>query len=258
MDILISAPSYTHGCGGIRVLHYFGWLAKFLGHNVRVESPYCNPEWGNYSGRIGKPDIKIVPEIDPVSNVSDGNVIRWVLHFPGVLGNGPKVYPSHELVVSYHEIYDDSAEVAATRKPILKFGLPFCEMPTTSSKSTGIASERNLEGVKWYGKANRSTTPLLSVPEITRTWPNTRLGLMELLERTVTAYSFDKYTVFNDEALLCGCKVLLWDGNCYQEYKNDNAANKIMDIKRDTESVRVFLSSAVEIFGIRVNDDKPT
>ena len=126
MDILIKAPAYTHQSGGIRVLHYLGYLAKFIGHNVKMDSPRCNPEWGEYSGRIGKPDITIIPEINPISTPEDGNIVRWVLYFPAKILNGPKVYPKHELVVSYHDEYDWAANNAATRKPILKFRLPFC------------------------------------------------------------------------------------------------------------------------------------
>lgn len=247
MNILISAPSYTHGCGGIRVLHYFGYLAKYIGHSVKMDSPYCNPEWGEYSGRIGKPDIKIIPEINPASSFADGNIVRWVLHFPGVLGNGPKVYPEHELVVSYNDVYDESANIAARRKPILKFCLPFCDMPTIN-----INEEKTIKGVVWYGKADKEQCPKLAndTIEITRYFPSTRLGLVQLLEQTAIAYSFDKYTVFNDEALLCGCRVLLWNGIEFREYTNEKAHEVVMDIERDLLLADNFLNEVRDIFGI--------
>jgi hypothetical protein len=246
MNILISAPSYTHGCGGIRVVHYLGYLAKFIGHNVKMDSPYCNPEWGEYSGRIGPPDITVIPEINPITSQFDGNIVRWVLHFPGVLGNGPTVYPPHELVVSYNDVYDYSANVAATRKPVLKFCLPFCEMPTIN-----INMNRTIDGVVWYGKADKSQCPTIEgAQEITRWFPSSRLGLVQLLEQTGIAYSFDKYTVFNDEALLCGCKVLLWNGIEFREYTNDKASDVVMDIERDLLMADKFLNDVAEIFGI--------
>jgi hypothetical protein len=246
MNILISAPSYTHGCGGIRVLHYLGYLAKFIGHNIKMDSPYCNPEWGEYSGRIGPPDIRIIPEINPVSSKADGNTVRWVLYFPGVLGDGPKVYPEHELIVSYCDLYDNAANVAASRKPILKFCLPFCEMPTIN-----LEMKRTVESVVWYGKAAKNLCPYIEgAQEITRWFPSSRLGLVQLLEQTGIAYSFDQYTVFNDEALLCGCKVLLWNGIEFREYTNDRAHDVVMDIERDLLLADKFLNDVGDIFGI--------
>lgn len=246
MNILISAPSYTHGCGGIRVLHYLGWLAKYIGHNVKMDSPYCNPEWGEYSGRIGEPDIKIIPEINPASSIRDGNVVRWVLYFPGALGNGPKKYPRHEVVVSYHEMYDLAANEATENKPILNFYLPFCEMPKIN-----MATERTTQKVAWYGKADKNKCPIITdALEITRWFPSTRIELMKLLYQTNIVYSFDKYTVFNDEALLCGGRVLLWNGIEFREYKNDQAHDVVMDIERDLIRTDKFLNTLGDIFGI--------
>jgi hypothetical protein len=251
MNIIISAPAYTHRSGGIRVLHYLGYLAKYIGHNVKMDSPHCNPEWGEYSGRIGKPDIKIIPEINPATLRSDGNIVRWVLYYPGMILNGPKVYPEHELVVSYHDEYDILVNLAAKRKPILKFCLPFCEIPTEGLKRNPSPEMRKNSGAVWYGKACRSALPTVEgAVEINHEWPQSRLELMQLLEDTNVLYSFDRNTTINDEALLCGCKVLLWQGIEFKEYVNPMAADVLMNYERDIKLTEKFLADVAEIFGI--------
>lgn len=251
MNIIISAPGYTHQSGGIRVLHYLGYLAKFIGHSVKMDSPYCNPEWGEYSGRIGKPDIKIIPEINPATLRSDGNIVRWVLYFPGKILNGPTVYPEHELVVSYHDAYDFEVNKAATRKPILKFCLPFCEMPNGVLVRHTAIDTRKIPSIVWYGKGNRAALPVMNGSvEITRSWPASRLELMQLFENANILYSFDGHTAINDEALLCGCKVLLWNGIEFKEYCNPDAINSVMNIERDLLLADKFLEEVRDVFGI--------
>lgn len=251
MDILISAPAYTHQSGGIRVLHYLGYLAKFIGHNVKMDSPYCNPEWGEYSGRIGKPDIKIIPEINPISSKEDGNVVRWVLYFPGKILNGPKVYPEHELVVSYNDDYYFEACQAAKRDPVLKFYLPYSELINEGLIRHIIGDSRIIPSIVWYGKGRRDVLPIMNGSiEITRTWPSSRLELMQLFENSNILYSFDNFSSINDEALICGCKVLIWNGIEFKEYCNPDAISTMMNVERDLLLADKFLNEVRDIFGI--------
>lgn len=174
MNILISSPPYTHRSGGIRVLHYLGYLCYQLGHNVQMNSTYCNPVWGKYSAPLNhKPDITILPEINPPSEPGL-NVVRWVLYFPGAIGGGPTTYPSHELVVSYHDAYNEAANAAATRKPILNFRLPFCEKIDLSQMPLS-GPTRKIKNVVWYGKGPRiPCNDIHCAIEITREWPSKR------------------------------------------------------------------------------------
>jgi hypothetical protein len=250
MDILIAAPPYTHKSGGIRVLHYLGFLAKCNGHKVKMASPHCNPEWGIYSQHINWPDITIIPEIHQPTKPSAGNVARWVLYFPGRICGGPTIYPEHEQVVSYHAEYDKAANAAATRKPIITFTLPFCDMPNLSPVPIPM-DQREIGVAVWYGKGPRACSfESLGAIEITRNNPATRIELINLLQNTKIFFSFDKHTALNDEALLCGCKVFLWDVDDFKEYINPIASSIVMDIDRDTISVNNFLNQLADIFEI--------
>lgn len=240
MKLVISSPSYQQSSGGIRVLHYLGYLAKKSGHQVKMTCSSLNPEWGDYSEEISNPDITIIPEIDPPSSPSMGVVVRWALYFPGVLCGGPSVYPNHEIVVSYHPAYDQAAKDAATRTPIMTFTLPFCDMMESSQN---IPKElRDVKNVVWYGKGSRTITPYhLSAIEITRNYPESRSELLSLLRNTRRFYSFDLFTALNDEALLCGCEVLVWNGCEFITHVNPEAANGVMNVERDTKLVDDFL-----------------
>jgi len=243
MKILISAPNYTHQSGGIRVLHYLGYLSHLNGHNVKMSCEQLNKSWGEYSQDIDRPDITIIPEIDPPSDSNQGPVVRWVLYFPSVLCNGPSSYPSHELVVSYHDEYDIAALKAATRKPILKFNLPYCDMSEMPTNNIPVGL-RDIKRVVWYGKGDRIATPeQLGAIEISRTWPQSRKELLKILKQTNTFYSFDKNTALNDEALICGCDVMLWKDGRFERYINPIADSIVMNSERDVISVNYFLNN---------------
>ena len=250
MKILISSPDYQQSSGGIRVLHYLGYLAHLNDHKVKMSCNHLNKSWGDYSQDIDKPDITILPEIDPPSDSNQGHVVRWVLYFPAVLCGGPSVYPEHELVVSYHPEYDQAANDAATRKPVLSFTLPFCDMGEASTNiPTGL---RDVNNVVWYGKGSRIFSPNeLSAIEITRSWPLNRKDLITLLKNTNRFYSFDRFTALNDEALLCGCEVLVWDGQEFLVYVNPIAKNSVMNIDSDTKLVDDFLRKLYSIFNLK-------
>lgn len=250
MNILIQSPSYAPASGGIRVLHYFGYLAFLAGHNVKMQCHVLNPEWGHYSNdTLKRFDLKILPEIYPATFDDGVNVIRWVLYFPGKILNGPTKYPKHEMVVAYDKLYLDEATKAADGRKVSVFHLPYINM-------TGIDDELPRENIAtvWYGKGPMINIPELNgYPVITRSWPSPRYKLIHFMKSTITLYSFDRYSVLLNEAVMCGCNVMVWDGEKFIPYIEKNPEREIMDITRDLISVSEFIDSSKKYFGIKDN-----
>lgn len=247
MNIIVTAPSYTHASGGIRVLHYFGWLASLLGNRVQMDSPYCNPAWNFYSKTVDTPDFRLIPEIAPISENDGISTVRWVLYFPGKLGNAPSQYPLHEYVVAYHKTYLDAAYAATKQKKIDVFMLPYIDM---SGMNDDI--KRYNAGAVWYGKSPVINTPeTKDLPIITRVWPYPRYEMIKFLKSTITIYSFDRFSVLNSEAKLCGCEVMLWNGEKFETYCSNDYDGCIMDISQNLIDVSKFLETVKKHFGIK-------
>lgn len=246
MNILIQSPSYVQASGGIRVLHYLGYLCHTLGHRVKMACDILNPQWGNYSRDSNKYDLRILPEIYPVTFKDGINTVRWVLYFPGKLCGGPTNYPDYEYVVSYCDAYLEACKEAANKKTVKTFFLPYLDM-------IGINDDLPREnlGVVWYGKGPMITPPEISgYPIITRSWPSPRFKLIHLLKSTLTLYSFDAHTAINEEALICGCDVMLWDGKEFKHYCEKNPERAIMNMSEDIILVSKFLELLQKHFGI--------
>lgn len=247
MYITIQSPPYDSSSGGIRALHYLGYLCYLLGHKVDMTTDVLNGEWGFYSRKNHKTELRILPEIYQPSQKDGINTIRWVLYYPAMLCGGAKEYPQHEFVVAYHHDYLAATEKAARKKcPV--FFLPYINMP--SLNDTDVI--RVIEGAIWFGKGTIEVSKmpkfLLNLPVITRQWPKPRFELIRFLKSIKNFYSFDKNTMMNDEALMCGCKVFIWDNEKFIEYHNNNPEKNIMNISRDLVSVSQFLTGAVTFF----------
>ena len=244
MRIRISSPPYHSGSGGIKVLHRLGYLATLLGHRVDMISAVLNPEWGAYHAPFeGEPDLSIIPEINPAS--TPGNVVRWVLYFPGAL-SGPAVYPDHELVVSFQDEYLEAARLAAPGRKVEEFFLAAVELP-------GIEDPvpRGPGSCYWQGKGPREIPPGGIEQEITRGWPASRRDLVRLLKSCRTLYSCDQHTAVNQEGQLCGCDVFVWNGEHFALWYDTFAYEFIAIEKVQLEETARFLAICAEHFGVR-------
>jgi len=246
MKIHIVSPPYHSASGGIRVLHYLGYLAKTLGHRVDMRTVTFNPEWGDYHEEVFNPDIYVHPEINPATNKEDGNVVRWCLYYPGRIA-GPTVFPEHELVYSFIDEYLEESQKSSPYRPVKSFYLPTCDMPGIDDPI-----ERTSLTCFWEGKGDRSgTPPETQANEITRGWPAPRNELIKLFKQCKTLYTCDPCTAINYEAMWCGCEVLLWDGSRYIPFTNYKSDYVPRNFTEDLKSVDAFLKEIAHHFGIK-------
>jgi hypothetical protein len=206
-----------------------------------------NPEWGNYSSYVGDNyDFAVIPESYPSAINVPGNVVRWVLYFPGHIGSGPHVYPENEMVVSFHRDYDKAAQIAAPGRHIYNLYVGVVEMP-------GIREEivRHRPGVVWVGKGEYISLPeLVGLRTIDRGWPQPRIELIRYLKSCHILYSFDPFSAINDEALMCGCKVLVWNWKDWTIYQNPHAEACTLNIEFAKGQVDTFVQQVKKHFDL--------
>lgn len=238
MQILIVSPPWQHSSGGVRCLHYFGYLAHKLGHNVSMLFPQSNPDWGDYNGTVLKPDLLILPEIADPSCWAI-KTIRWVLYYPGVLNPKVPCFPDHEQVYYYLPEFAEASKTAANGREVKEFFLPNMFLPGLDKKVS-----RDLAGAFWLGKGKKVEAPEIEgLPEITRTFPASHKDLVLFLKRCKRIYSFDNCTAVNQEAQLCGCEVFVWNGEKFEPFYDPAARRQLANESKDLYTVKKFLKS---------------
>lgn len=147
--------------------------------------------------------VAVYPEIVCGNPLKAPRVVRWCLNKPGVLG-GDKTYAATEKVFTYADAFR-----FAIQSPVIgKLYLPTID--ETLFFDNGVPSECRALTCYYTGKSGYR--PGFINPnetlEITRTYPK-REELGKIFRQTRTLYSFDCTTILVQEALLCGCRVVL-------------------------------------------------
>ena len=147
--------------------------------------------------------IAVYPEIVRGNPFHAKHVVRWCLNRPGLLG-GDRVYAATEKVFSYARAF-----VPYIQSPLCgKLYLPtidedlFFDNGVPAAQRALVCYYTGKTGYK-PGFVNPNTAF-----EITRTRPS-RTELGKLFRLTRLLYSFDCTTILIQEALLCGCHVVL-------------------------------------------------
>ena len=115
MNFVISAPSYEESVGGIVALHKLADFIEKEGHNAYIVDSSANPDWMHK--KISSQEIHslvnpiaIYPEIVYGNPFNTKNVVRWLLHRPGVNG-GNGVYKDTDLVFTYSNLFTYDMQV---------------------------------------------------------------------------------------------------------------------------------------------------
>ena len=136
----------------------------------------------------------IYPEVVSGNPFGAKRVIRYILNVPGLLG-GTKEYALDEIKVAYNEALGKYADGEILTTPIIE---PYF-------RNEGLQRSGALV---WIGKGINDFM-IKGATEITRYYPRDRKQLARLLNEAEILYTYDDFTMLTDEALLCGCKVIL-------------------------------------------------
>ena len=187
---VIWSPDYRRVSGGIRVLYLLGKLLRNRGlqaemkmtHGPFVDNPWSVPEC------VEIPDdaIHIYPEIVEGNPSGSHRVVWWLLNHANKDG----------LKFVWHPMINGGDVL----------NVPYLE-PDIFHPGDGERSGF----LVWIGKS-----PIGFIPEggklITHGWPATRKELADALRSAKYLISFDPYTAVVHEATLCGCPVVLIEG----------------------------------------------
>jgi putative flippase GtrA len=199
---------YHHNSAGNRA--FFRLIHELNERGMRACSlKDVNPEWnqeritrlGYWVLRALSDPVVVYPEGVSGNPLRARHVVRWVLYTPGVLG-GDTDYEDTELVFAWSRSFYDTDRIL--RVDTLQRDLfNAAELPdkTVDCVYLGKAKTR---GVKELPQTFDMTRITAYPP-----WPPTRESLASLLRRTRVLYTYDDHSLITEEALLCGCRVVL-------------------------------------------------
>lgn len=193
LSILIYAPDYRENSAGIVVLHKLCHLLNLAGHHATVSTQARAPQYLYDDVAYTHEAVAILPDVAKSSDCLNEKAVRWVLLFPGALGQGDTSY-EEELIFTYIPTYYPSAP---------EFFISSLDTELFTNKN----QQRTIPLAKYIGKfVDDNQYP--DIPLITRTWPESRQGLADFLNTVETLVCYDPFTALSTEAALCGCKVI--------------------------------------------------
>jgi hypothetical protein len=204
---VLAEPGYSEGSAGATACHR---LLHEL--NERGMTAYSlravNPEWNET--RISRLGFRILrARIEPIVIYTEAvcgdplnaeHIVRWVLSAPDCPGGDR--YPDSELVFTWSkQFYDSDRMLTLDTIESELFNTRDLPDKDTDCVYLGKAKARGVQEMpRTFGMAHITRFPL---------WPPTRRELADLLRRSRVLYTYDDCTMLIDEALLCGCEVIL-------------------------------------------------
>ena len=208
MRYIIFAPNFSKSAG-VRALYRLSELLEARG----LEAPVlCEKGDGKhhcitqFTREMQENDIIIYPEIIKGNPLLFRRVVRYVLYYPGVLG-GDERYAANEYVITWDAIYLDGVPVL--NLPLMDANLFYDEHLPKTQNCIFIH-----KGGIW-----RDIPELKSAVHITMDYPKDREELASLLKTTDILYSYDKYSMLNDEAFACGANVKIITEHGFEDYQ---------------------------------------
>ena len=171
-----------------------------------------------------KNDIIIYPEVVKNNPCRFRHVVRYVLYYPGILG-GNNSYSKKEMIFTWDKKYYN-ADV------LYQSGLDRNIFINLHKKRT-VNCVFVHKGGRW-----KNVPELDNLIEINMDYPKTKHDLVNLLNKTDILYSFDKDSVLNEEALLCGVNVKIVTCDGFEDYiSKENFDNNIFN-----EQIKNFIN----------------
>lgn len=209
MKYVIAAPLYTHASAGVRVLYELQKHLIRLGQDAITTNAPCH---------MMDEDVLILPEIFGRNLFPGKRVVRYYLNVPidGV------EYGEDEITLTYNKHDYPNADVHL-RIPVIE---PFF-------RDMGLKREYV---AAYVGKGKEPEFYPDKAVILTRGWPAKRQEVAELLNRCSVLYTYDDKTMLSEEALACGCKVIVVKDNSEVEFTGaDDAPPYIEALKRLVE-----------------------
>ncbi len=216
---VIWAPPFVQSSAGVRALYVLCEKLREAGRTAAMELLGNGMPW--YRGWFEVPlnvgyapseftreqyenAIHVYPEADFGSPPDPRRCnVRWILNTPGHLPNpGSRTTFDEELLFPWSKQFlPEAPDEMLLQVSTIEYGL-FSEDP----------SVKKFIDAYYVGKGRFRTEvegDHFGLVEITAEWPCTREDVATLLRKTRTLYTYDDTTQLNEEAALCGCRVVL-------------------------------------------------
>lgn len=239
MKYLIVSPPYQHNSGGIRVLYELSKHLKEAGQEAKVVQAVLQPSIVflkkgydyadmDYFNDATNNGCVVYPEIIHGNPTKAKRVWRYILNVPGKIC-GDRAYPESETLVYHND-------------QLKEYGKYRLQLNPTEGIFKNLGLERDADRF-WVGKGGNipKVKETEGIEEITYGYPPTREGLVRILNRTKTFYSYDDMTSLMDEAEYCGCKVKL--------IKKDGIIDFKSTLKEDTKNFKEELKEVIKATG---------
>ena len=185
--------------------------------------------------------ICVYPEAHRGNRLNAKRIVRYCLYYQSKHGGGDRI-PKEDLPVVYHpDYFDDVAahcDLAITRDAIIM--LPVIE-------ASWLFPEKKTIENSFYAGKGEGKKPEVELNIIEGSHDRT----IAVLRRTRNFYTLDKSTAMSNEAVLCGCEVLIpspdggWIKN---ELAHSESHSLVMNPIRDMEIAARFAVMAGKFF----------
>lgn len=213
--VVIWSPDYDRKSGGIRALHLLCHYLNKFGQPAVITSLYRNPELltHRFTGELQPGDVVVYPEIvrgNPL-NAPAGTVFRFILarRVQDEWGKDDRfiVFSKSFLGYARKALGADLGVEHVLRLPIIE---------------TTIFNHDNLPQDRTFVLSYKCNFP--DAVEITDTWPGSWEEMAALFKEGRFLVTGDNCTAVMDEALMCGCPVLMmgeWKPEFYDHLDYD-------------------------------------
>jgi len=256
MRFVIHMPDYDPCSGGVRVMHYLAALLDSVGAKVATTARCFFSPLIRLENRCGPGDIAVYPDIEPGNPLQAERVIRYLLYFASAhyARHGGVGIPKSELVFVYMQ--DFLADAAAhCEGPVSDADL--LELPNIES-AWCYSEKKTIPRLLFEGKRNCAEIPdgeferVPSPSDLSNRW-HLRHATLQLLRKSDALYTMDHYTVLEQEAMLCGCRVLRVTGKnqfAPTPWTRSQCLARRMNPVRDAKLAEWFVARAVKFFNL--------
>jgi len=200
---LIFCYPYSHAAGGLKVLHHFCHQLNVAGEKAYVSVAQTNPVWNTpfHLPPLEGDYIAVYPEVMRGNPFNAPHVARWALNVPGFLPGGDPTFDPSEMVFTW-------APQFLAGVPLLH--LESIELDIYFDRGEARSGEMFYTGKSQFYAGDGDTT---GASPITLEMRQDRHALADALNHATLLRSFDPVSGMNDIALLCGCPVLMPNGD---------------------------------------------
>ena len=202
LPYLIWSYDYDHASGGLKVLHHLCHQLNLAGETAYNSYRGSNPAWNTpyRPAPLEGEYVAVYPETIAGNPWGAPHVARWVLNVPGLLPGGQRTYDPAEMVFTWDRSFLDGV-------PLLH--LESIEQDIYYDRHEPRAGELYYEGKAYLFGTYGDT---YGAEPITLEMRRNRYALADALNHATLLRSFDAMSGMNDIARLCGCPVLMPNG----------------------------------------------